>query len=291
VGGYLDGLAGVLNGVRLYRHIANLEKQYIAMPDRKVCTFGWTAFEGVSCMVEKCATWQRLPMEGGDLIRLSRMEGSFEQLKYETFISLLIGDYYVSWNDNGQMGTNINRFGLAHIGGPEPWKNLWQPTGGKEVQYDPNNPAHPKSKGTGAGWSDGACPGHNGGFVGAWLMGQIKNRIDKSLRYPVFSYSIGDKTYTGYPDGNAPVKGTMGSSEVSRFGKGNAGQCNIINQEEHKKPIVFFGEGSGGNCLIVINPHAGLTETTTYEIHEGRGHTIRHMGPYLGVYRVLPEPN
>lgn len=288
VGGYLDSIARLLDGVRIYGHIGNLERQYIAMPDRRVATFGWTAFEGVSSQVERHATWQRLPFEGGDLLRVSRMEGSFEQLKYETFFSLLIGDYYVSWNDNGMFGTNINRFGLAHIGGGADWKNRWAPRGGEEVQYDPNDSTHPQSQpGEGAGWSDGAAPGHNGGFVGAWLLCQIKNRIDRTLRYPSFSYTMGDKTYTGYFNGNDPVKGEKGDASISRFGNGNAGQCNIVNQEEHRKPIVIYGEGSGGKCLIVINPYAGLTETTTYTLLDGpKKRSIRHRGPYLGVYRL-----
>ena len=286
VGGYLDGIAQLLDGKRIYGHIESMEKQYIAMPDRKVLTFGWTGFEGIGSKIESGAIWQRLPLQGGDLIRLTRMEGSFEQLKYETFTSLLIGDYYVSWNDNGQYGTNVNGFGFAHIGGPADWKNLWQPTGGKEVQYNPNNPTQPRSNREGGGWSDGAAAGHNGGFVGAWLLSQIKERIDKSLRYPVFSYSVGGKEYPGYFDGNNPVKGALGNSEVSRFGRGNAGQCNIVNQNEHRKPIIFFGEGFGGACLIVINPFAGLTETTTYQVQEGAGYTVSHAGPYLGVYRL-----
>jgi hypothetical protein len=290
VGGYLDGMSRVLDGLRLYRHIANLERQYIAMPDRRVATFGWTAFEGVDSRIERNATWQRLPMKGGDLLRVSRMEGSFEQLKFEAFISLLIGDYYISWNDNAMLGTNIERFGLAHIGGAAPSKNAWQPVGGEIVQYDPDNPAHPRSaEGEGPGWSDGAAPGHNGGFVGAWLLSQIRDRIDRSLCYAAFRYSVSGEEQPGYCDGSEPIKGALGNAEVSRFGRGNAGQANIVNQEEHRKPIVLFGEGSKGCCAIVLNPFAGLTGTTTYRLGAGKGHVVQHTGPYLGVYRLAPS--
>ncbi len=285
--GYLDSSARLLDGLRLYDHIANLEKQYIAMENRRVGTFGWTAFEGVESLVERSGIWQRLPMEGGDLLRLARMEGSFEQLKYETFFSLLIGDYYVSWNDNAPYGTDIKNFGLAHIGGPSPSKNQWQAVGASEpVEYDPADPDHPKAVGEGPTWSDGAAPGHNGGFAGAWLLSQIADRIDLSLRYPEFDYSIGGNAYSGYFDGNMPVKGASGTSEVSRFGHGNAGQCNIVNQHEHRKPIVLYGEGTGGTCLIVLNPYAGLGETTTYQLKEGDAPPIQHVGASLGVYRI-----
>lgn len=285
--GYLDSIARLLDGVRLYNHIANLEKQYIAMDDRRVGTFGWTALEGVESLVERSGIWQRLPLEGGDLLRLSRPECSFEQLKYEAFFSLLIGDYYLSWNDNAPYGTDIKNFGLAHIGGPSPSKNQWQAIGaGQPVQYDPKAAGHPKAEGKGATWSDGAAPGHNGGFAGAWLLSQIADRIDRSLRYPEFSYSMGGKEFTGYFDGNTPVKGTSGTAEVSRFGRGNPGQCNIVNQYEHRKPIVLYGEGTGGACLIVLNPYAGLTETTTYNVKEGAAAAIQHVGASLGVYRL-----
>lgn len=286
IGGYLDGVGRLFNGKRIYDHIATMEKQYIAMPDRKVLTFGWTGLEGVDSYFEGHATWQRLPLANGDLIRLARFEGSFELLKYETFSSLLVGDYYVSWNDNAPYETNINGFGLAQMGGAADWKNLWEPFGGKRVQYDPNDPMQPKAEVGKGSWGDGVAPGHNGGFVGAWLLSQIKDRIDQSLRFPVFSYSINGKSYSGYFDGDKPVNGSLGNSEVSRFGVSNPGQCNIVNQEEHKKPIVLLGEGHGGRCLIVINPHAGLAETTTYKVRENHVYTVSHTGPYLGVYRL-----
>ncbi len=283
--GYLDSIARLLDGVRLYNHIANLEKQYIAMEDRRVGTFGWTALEGVESLVERSGVWQRLPLEGGDLLRVARPECSFEQLKYETFFSLLIGDYYVSWNDNAPYGTDIRNFGLAHIGGPSPSKNQWQAIGATQpVQYDPANPAHPKAAGKGPTWSDGAAPGHNGGFAGAWLLSRIADRIDKSLRYPAFSYSVDGRESPGYFDGDQPVKGTSGTAEVSRFGHGNPGQCNIVNQQEHRKPIVIYGKGTGGACLIVLNPYAGLTQTTTYQLKEGKVPAVRHVGASLGVY-------
>src|SRR5690606_475754 len=158
---------------------------------------------------------------------------------YEAFFSLLIGDYYTLWDDNVIYGTNINNFGLAHIGGAAPWKNKWQPTGGKVTQYDPQDTAQPKTIGGEYQWSDSAAPGHNGAFAGAWLLAQIKNYIDKSLCYASFSYSINDTHHTGYFDGNEPVKGILGTAEVSRFNIANAGQCNILNQQEHRKPIVL----------------------------------------------------
>jgi hypothetical protein len=287
VSGYLDGVSRLLDATRIYGHIANLEKQYIAMDDRKVLTFGWVGFEGVQSEVEKNATDQRLPLKGGDLIRTSRPEASFEQLKYEAFFSLLIGDFYTLWDDGGIYGTDINNFGLAHIGGASAWKNQWQPTNGEMAQYDPANPTHPQPIGGQYHWSDSAAPGHNGAFCGAWLLSQAKDLFDKSLSYAKFSYSINNASQPGYFDGSEPVKGLSGTSEVSRFGVANPGQCNIINQEEHRKPIVLVGRGTKGKVAIIIHPHAGLTERVTYRIDDGKLHVIQNTGPAVGLYRIL----
>lgn len=286
VGGYLDGIARLLDGIRIYGHIATLEKQYIAMSDRRVLTFGWVAFEGAQCETERAGIDQRLPLKGGDLIRTSRPEASFEQMKYEAFFSLLIGDYYTLWDDNVIYGTDINNFGLAYIGGAASWKNQWQPSGGKMVQYDPQDPAQPKSSGGKYQWSDSAAPGHNGAFAGAWLLAQIKDRINKSLRYASFNYSTNGINNSGYFDGDEPVQGALGTAEISRFGIANAGQFNIINQQEHRKPIVMVGNGTAGKVAIVLYPFAGLTETVTYKIKHSGTYTIKHTGPVLGVYRL-----
>ena len=58
-----------------------------------------------------------------------------------------------------------------------------------------------------------------------------------------------------------------------------------MNQQEPPKPIVLY-EGSGGHCLIVLNPYAGLRETTTYRLQESGRQVIRHVGANLGVYRL-----
>ena len=133
-------------------------------------------------------------------------------------------------------------------------------------------------------WSDGVAPGHNGGFAGAWLLSNIANRIDRSLRYPAFNYAIDGMAYPGYFDGDQPQLGITGTAEVSRFKNANIGQYNILNQQEYRKPIVFYGEGSEGSCLIVLNPYAGLNSITSYQLLEGTERTIQHTGPSLGVY-------
>ena len=95
---------------------------------------------------------------------------------------------------------------------------------------------------------------------------------------------MGGANHTGYASGNEPVKGSLGTAEVSRFGVANAGQFNIVNQEESRKPIVFLGRGTKGKVAIMIYPFAGLTEKVTYTINHEKRYIIQHTGPALGVY-------
>lgn len=278
---YLDSIALLLDAKRVYGIPMTLERQYIAMSDRRISSFGWVSFEGNTSRVERLGVWQRLPLEGGDILRLSRGEGSFEMLKLEVFYALLIGDVYVSWHDNMPYNTDISKWTVAHIGGESDWKTQFQPTGGQIEQYNPNNPKHPKASHTRPPFSDTASPGHNGGFVGSWIYSQIKNRVNQSLKYAEFSYN----GQPGYFNGTKPVYGSLGNAEVSRFGVANAGQHNSVNQMEHRKPMVFLGSGTEGKVAIVINPYAGLTENTEYKFHEV-GATINHVGSYLGVYKI-----
>jgi len=64
--GYLTGVSE-LNG-RPWFHIANLEKQFIAMPDIKVLVYGTNGFEGINSEMERNGCWTRLPFEKGDIV-------------------------------------------------------------------------------------------------------------------------------------------------------------------------------------------------------------------------------
>lgn len=289
VNGYFDGIRQLYGGANIYNTIANIERNYIAMEDRKVGVFGWGDFEGVSGGIESYATDQRLPLPGGDLIRTSRPTGSFSMLQSQAFWSELIGNNFTMWNDGTQYSTDITCWDYAHIGGADPIKTQWQPTGGDATIYDANNPSHPKrdpNLACGAPWSDSAAPGHNGAFAGTWLYSQIKNRTTE-LYYANFSYTKGGVNTTGYASGNAPVTGAKGNASVSRINNGNAGQHNIIKQWFAKKPIVMEGNGSEGRVVIIQNPFADIMETIIYNVTvNGQVQSISHKGPNLGVYNI-----
>jgi len=286
VGGYLNGIADQFGGVLPYNTIKNIENAFIAMEDRKVAVFGWGAFEGVDQQIEAGGVNQRLPLPDGDLIRTSRPTGSFGMGLVQAFFSILIGNTYVMWAGNDPYySTDIQDWDVAYIGGPADFKNQWQPYGGVKVQYNPNTAGHPYRRGCTHGcWSDSAEPVHNGAFVGSWYYDQIKNRTT-TLKYATFGYTINGASTTGYASGNTPVLGSKGDASVSRFGNGNPGQHNIVNQWFDKKPIVMEGNGSDGRCLIILNVFANPRKTYTYTITTATGvQTITHNGDELGIY-------
>lgn len=286
--GYFNGIPLMFNGNYVYSTIFDIEREFVAMSDRKVGVFGWGAFEGVGRGIDG-QQWQRLPLQGGDLIRLARAQGSFEMTQMQGFTALLLGNTYVLWNDNSPYGTNVNCWDKAYIGGNEPWKTRWQPTNGVDVQYEDGNPSHPKpATGCNGNFSDSAADNLNGAFAGVYLYAQIKDRANQKVKYATFSYQNNAGNQTGYASSNNPVLGSKGDASVSRFGNANYGQHNIVNQWEAKKPIVWECLGTGGTAIVIINLYAGLTENIAYTVTTQNHGTqvINHTGSGLGVYTI-----
>lgn len=291
VGGYYDGIRTLADANFIYNTILNIEKAYIAEPNRKVAVFGWGSLEGVENWIEANAHWQNiyLPDAGGELIKLSRGEGSFGLTMAQAYYTITGADTYVMWNDNIIAGTEPMCFNTSYIGGASPNKTQWKPTGGSAVQYDASNPSHPQricSPGMDS-WNENATGAHNGAYAGVWLASHVLDRMTTFV-YPTFSYVQGGTTKTGYVDGNVPTNGTLGNASISRFGSANPGQCNIAKSYKTgglPKPVVRLGQGSGGGFVDVYYPFAGYAETITYNITvAGSTVTINHTGPDLGVY-------
>lgn len=289
ISGYFNGIPIMYNGGHVYSTIYDIEREFMAHSQRKVGVFGWGAFEGIGQAIDG-ATWQSLPLEGGELIRLVRAQGSFEMTQMQGFISLLIGSTYVLWNDNAPYGTNINCWDLAYIGGYDAWKTQWRPFGGNTEQYDPNNPTHPTrncQQGQ-APFSDSAANNLNGAFAGVYLYEQIKDRANQKIKYATFNYTGDSGNQTGYAGTNIPVMGSKGDGSVNTFGNANYGQYNIVNQWDAKKPIVWECIGTGGTAIVIINLYAGIGESVTYNITtQNHGvQSITHVGQGLGVYTI-----
>jgi len=284
--GYLTGVSELTD--RVWFHTANLEKQFIAMPDIKVLVYGTNMFEGINSEMERNGVWTRLPFEKGDVVRLAQGEASFEQIKFEVLIGRILANYHISWHDNGFFGKYAANWNTAWYGGPALWKTLYNPKGtDKYFDYNINDPSQiqpDKSLGI-AAFNPSIATGGNGGFAGALLFDQIEDRLDKSIRWPVFSYSDNSGYHTGYYNGVNPVMGEKGA-EYSRYGLSNPRQHNIANQFEFRKPIIMFCEGKAGIAVFVVDPTVGLTEKRTYEIKEnGRTFSFTHTGPAVGVYK------
>lgn len=290
VGGYFDGIRVMYDGSGIFSQILSMERAFMALNTNKVGVFGWGSFEGVGRALDG-AKWQRLPVQGGDIIRLARAQGSFAMTEQQAFFALFIGNTYVMWNDNTPYNTNINCWDYAYIGGNEPWKTRWQPNGGAEVQYDASNPTHPvrdPGKQCTSPWSDSAAPNLNGAYSGIYLYDQIKTRCNVKIKYAPFNYTDAGGNKTGYASGNNPVLGSKGDASVNTFGNSNYGQYNIVDQVEAGKPLVYEGYGSGGTMVAILNMKAGLTESVTYNITttNNGAQTITHVGPNLGIYTI-----
>lgn len=292
--GYFDGIGRFSAAKISYEQIFDLERQYIAMSNRKIATFGWHSFEGVNAIIEKEMGRNALHFESpnGDILRLGFREGSFEMAKAHVFFGLLIGDRYIMWHDNGRINTaSTTCWGRPYESESNPDRIHWRPNNGGITNWQSGNSSQPQpvcSTGQ-AGFPVSCAPNFNGAFAGHYLYGRIWDYANANLTYPTFSYVENGVSKTGYFDGNTPQTGTLGA-KVSRFGVANIGQHNIVNQYVNgKKPIVMYGEGtdSAKKCIIVKNPNAGYQGSTVYSFPDiGGGITITHRGSGLGVYRL-----
>jgi len=291
IGGYFDGIRIMYNGSGIFSIIASLERAFVALSTRKTGVFGWGSFEGIDGSIDG-AMWQRLPFPTGDIIRLSRAQGSYDMTEQQAFFSLFIGNTYVMWNDNGQYSTDIDCWDVGSIGGFQPWKTLFQATGsGEQQQYDANNPSHPQRKPSNEcefSFSDSAAPNLNGGYSGVYLYDRVKNRCNTKIKYATFSYVDDTGTKSGYNSGNTPVLGSKGDGSVSTFGNSNPGQHNIVDQWEYNKPLVYEGYGTEGTVIVILNLRCGIAESVIYNITTTNNgvQSITHVGRSLGIYRV-----
>lgn len=288
VGGYFDGIRVMLDGAGIYSQVFNIERNYMAMNDRKVAVFGWGSFEGIGGSVDG-SKWQRLPLETGDIIRLSRAQGSYAMTEVQAFLTLFLADTYVMWHDNGEYGTDVQCWDKAYIGGNEPWKTKFQKYGGSIEEYSDSNPTHLKRKeNCTSSFSDSAADNLNGAFAGVHIYSTVRNRCNLKIKYPTFNFTDSTGNKTGYANGNTPVLGSKGDGSVNIMGNSNYGQTTSYDQWAAKKPLLFEGLGTEGDMIAVIYPRAGLTETITYNITTtNKGvQTITHTGPNLGVYTI-----
>lgn len=291
--GYPEGFATQGRGRAPYEKIAGLERQYVAMNDRKVAMYGHGTFEGlVYEVVEKGGAWVRLPYRSpaGDIIRLTGLEGSYNMIRTQVMIALNIADAYPIWDVGGRVGTDDTRFDYGYYGGPATWKTRWDNGTGNIIQFTSGAPGQPSVAAPGSG---SVFPGNpeisnNAGWDAHYTYAQIWDRCTGSLRYPTFTYNYnGGSTQNGYYNGSVPVSGTLGT-EVSRLGVSNIGQNNIIRSYFNGQlPIALEGLTQGNanrRVYQVLNIKAGLTGVTMYNFPNGVN--IEHVGDSWGVYKV-----
>ena len=284
--GYIEGLGSQREGHGIYGLIYNHERNYAQRPDRGCYTYANGVVEGLTFPgIDGSGTWQRFPLRdaGADLIRLSSIEGNYDLLKAYAYFSLLLGEGYIIWDDNAQYGTNDKNFDVAYFGGYEPWKTKLQKDGQGIVQYDPNNPTHPKRETTGGQFSGNHGSHNNGGWAGNWLYGKTWNRANGSLRWAEFNYVENGNARSGYVGGNSPEPGVLGHGEVCRWGVQNYGQANCAKSFfDNQRPILMHGVGTDTSkeMYVGFNCHCGPLGVTTYNI-PGGSFTIKGDGLFI----------
>ena len=140
-GGYLDSFPVCPEGIRVYNEIYNYERKFMAIPDRKVIKFSWSNAEGVNSTMYRHGVKSRLHFENGDIIRSDVVAWPFHTMLNESFWALLLGNDFVLWHSNIRLVQDPLAF--TDSGATGAGKTLWQPAGGRIVDYDPDDPAQP----------------------------------------------------------------------------------------------------------------------------------------------------
>jgi hypothetical protein len=287
-GGYMDSYPVCPEGLRIYNEIYNYERKFMAIPDRKVLKFSWSNAEGVNSTMYRHGVKSRLHLGVGDIIRSDVVAWPFHMMLNEAFWALLLGNDFVLWHSSVRLVQDPFAFEDSWAAGAD--KTLWQPTGGKIVPYDPDDPNQPKRTRSPKGqFPNNPHLGESGAFAGAWLVGQItavSDRTSKTVEYCSFEYRInGEQTQTGYADSNEPQKGELGDAQLSRYGVANYGQANIVNSYVARKPICIYTEGKDGAALIFHNVYSRLTDRSDVTIWTKAGQqTITVHGNDLRVF-------
>ncbi len=273
-GGYLDSFAHSPEGIRVYNEIYNYERKFMAAPDRRVLKFSWSNAEGVNSNMYRTGTKSRLHFEKGDIIRQDVVSWPFQMMLDESFWALLLGQDFVLWHSNVTLVQDPLAFRDSWASNDS--KTLWQPTGGKMVEYNPQEASQPQRIHSEKGqFPNNPHVGESGAFAGAWLVGQItavSDRISQTLEYAPFSYQVGDgPRQTGYFDSDTPQHGALGNAKVSRYGVANYGQANIVKSYQAQKPICLYAAGKDGSAIIYQNVHCGLTDVNHITIKTPTG--------------------
>ena len=289
-GGYLDSYARTPEGIRIFNQIYDYERKFMAAPDRRVLTFGWTNAEGVNSNMYRAGTKSRLHFGNGDIIRQVEVAWPFHMMLNESFWALLLGNDYVLWHSNVRLVSDPHAFGDSWAAGAG--KTQWQPAGGTMVAYDVKDPSHPRNVRASKGqFPNNPHMGESGGFAGAWLISQItsiSDRTSKTVEYCPFSYRInGGDSQPGYAGSDKPEAGSLGDAKLSRYGVANYGQANIVRTYVAKKPICIYTEGKDGAAVIYHNVHCGLTDVNDVTIATRSGpRTFQVTGNSLHLFNL-----
>src|SRR5690606_37409775 len=92
-GGYLGNMFNTLTDGGLYKNLFNLEKVNLSVPDKKLLKNGWQTAEAVGLdKVTDAGTFERLKLNGGDILIVGPNSWPLHTMLAESFFHLLLGN-------------------------------------------------------------------------------------------------------------------------------------------------------------------------------------------------------
>lgn len=278
VEGYMDSYVYVRNGNFLHRQIFSIEKAHIGKADARTASMGWQRMEGIFSTLTTHGVYYRLKQTEGDILLKTRASLSFESVKCQGIITLLLSSSFFLWHENSPMVKNPKAIPYNH-------DTRFQPTaGGSIVNYVPGTSGQPAFESDAKGrLPEAPQTGDAGAYVAGYMYAKISSESDRvsiSIRYAKFTYKVnGGSAQNGYSGGATPVNGSLGNAEVSRMNVANPGQDNIVDSEADKKPIVWVTQGTAGLGFFIKNVNCDPRDSIEYLIDvSGTIYSVTHRG-------------
>lgn len=293
---YLDCPIFDNEGRFLYKMIRQIERKFMAAPNRKVMLFTSQSYEGVNMDNIRTGIDFRLrfPSYNGDLIRRGGVGIGYATHFAQCFWGLMFGAAPTFWDVNGFVNIDPSAFywGMwatdwdGNLTNPSMVK--WHADGASVVQWDGNNPAHPpRTPGQAGTFPDRLMGGKNGAIAAAYLYRQLKviqNRMSTTVEYANFSYTVnGSTSIPGYGNTNVPISGGQGP-KINTWGQSNPGQSNAVTIEWNKLPICIYFEGPGGKGVAYQWPVANLSDVQVVTVNNGGGATFTVKGNHPHIF-------
>lgn len=258
-----------------------IHRMYIAFPNRKQSFFTWTRIQELASQ----QAFQRpeelnIKYPTGTLHIRNKPFGTLPTyIGYQIgFLGALLIDRINIWSSESNI-RDVNPQGndqtLFRFDDGSPGINAsdksWTPNAGVRVPYDINNVSHPQPQNSTDHFANYPLGAVDGVSNGQDDVGELTPYLSTTLKWAKFSFNNG-AYYT-------PNNGTFGT-DVSLFGKGNAGQNTPVDFVNAKTAMVMIGTGPSGKCYIAMPCFTSPLVFVNIKVDDGG--TIVNLGSIRG---------